>query len=61
MFWSEVPANCGTLTKDDADTEFAISSRLLTIVRQNDCLANPKHQSGANLVWPTGRKDILIS
>ena len=43
------------------DTEFAISSKFFTLVLQKDYLANLKQQSGANLVWPTGRNDILTS
>ena len=32
---SEVSTNCGTFTKDDVDTELAMSSKLLTLVLPN--------------------------
>ena len=39
-------------------TTSTTSSRELTKVRRYLCLNRPKHQSGANFVWPTSMKDI---
>ena len=43
------------------DCVLAMSSRVSTLVRRKVSLANPKHQSGANLVCPTGRNESVIS
>ena len=48
-----------TLT-NDLLTELAISSRVSIFVRQYFRFAKPKHQSGANFVWPTGRNVYSI-
>ena len=37
-----------------------MSAKQPTFVLRNLCLKSPKHQSGANLVWPTNIKDISI-
>ena len=45
-------------TSTDVLTTSTTSSRELTKVRRYLCLNRPKHQSGANFVWPTSMKDI---
>jgi len=56
-----VPTSWGTLRVTDVLTTRTKSLMQLTLVFLYCCLNRPKHQSGKNLVYPTGRKLILIS
>ena len=58
---SSEPTSCGTLTNDDRLVQLAILSKSPILVRRKHCFSRPNDQSGANLVWPTMRKDIFIS
>ena len=53
--------NCATFGVAEALTAWATSSRQPMFDFLYYCLNSPKHQSGENLVCPTGRKDIFIS
>ena len=57
---SSQPASWATLCSEDASTEAARSSRLLTHVLLNFCFSRPNPQSGENLVCPTSMKDNVI-
>ena len=55
------PTNCAISGVADLLTVSTISSRQPVLVRLYHCLNSPKHQSGENLVCPTGRNDTFIS
>ena len=46
---------------EDHHTTPAISSKVLTFVLLTSRLNRPKHQSGANFMWPTSKNDVVIS
>ena len=49
------------LQSADELTTWAIVSRLPTFILLYLCLSNPKHQSGANFMWPTRRNECYVS
>src|SRR6218665_4147172 len=59
---SSDPTSCAIFTPVTVDefTQPTISSKHDTRVRRNVCLNKPKHQSGANLVCPVRKKEIVI-
>ena len=54
-----VPTSCAMLASAEMLTTCSSSERQDTFMRRKRCLSRPKHQSGANLVWPTMRKERL--
>lgn len=57
---SSLPTSWAWFTTADELTTSTMSSRHPTLVLRKRCFSSPKHQSGANLVCPTSRKDISI-
>ena len=56
-----VPTSWATFISADVLTTSVMSCRELTKVRRYRCLNRPKHQSGANFVWPTSMKKSVTS
>ena len=55
-----VPTSWAWFTTADFSTTLAISAKHPILVRRKVCFNKPKHQSGANLVWPTIMNEISI-
>ena len=55
------PTSWATLGVADSLTTLTMSSKQPTFDLLKCHLKRPKHQSGENLVWPTGKNDILMS
>ena len=60
MVPSSIPISWAWLVWADWSTTRTRSSRHPTSVFLNFCFSRPKHQSGANFVWPTSKNDISI-